>query len=468
MTDSPPRPGRPKRFLVGWVATSCVIGLVAFVVGGLMRSPWEGAVLNSSADPAVTAQVSTREFSDTVATATGTASAGVTTDVVPIPPASGRAVVTAVHASAGSVLRPGHALADVSGRPLVALALPFDLYRDLAPGDSGPDVEALQQALADAGLSTGAVDGTFGPRTSAAIRALYAQSALASPEPSTDSRAALDSALADLRDASLRTSHEQAPPGLSTASDDAAPDVTPDLDDGPDVSAPGAADEGAEQSAGTGSGTGGAATDTSAELAERQRAVDEARLAADTPLPMAEIIRVPAPGVDVLEVAPVGTSLTGEETPVATLRLGSLSATARVGVDDAEAFLVDAAVTVTPTTGGPDVGGVISTVGDFQGAGDEGQLPGFDLTVAFPPDTTGLDDGAAVLVRPAGATPTRAGLAVPLVAVRTDGAQAYLVVVTGATTRSVDITMHMSSDGFALVSSDDLHDGDSVLISGVP
>ena len=192
--------------------------------------------------------------------------------------------------------------------------------------------------------------------------------------------------------------------------------------------------------------------------------VDEARLAADTPLPMSEVITVPARGVDVLSVEPVGTSLSGETASVATLRQGSLSVTARVGVKDAAIFTKGSAVTVTLSTGGAGVEGKIVAVGAFQGASETAELPGSDVTITFVPDTTGLED----LVRPSGVGQTRSGLAVPLVAVRSEGAQAYVLVVAGKTTRKVEVVVDMSAEGFALVSSDKLHDGDTVLITGTP
>lgn len=470
MTDDSPYPTRHKRFLAGWVAASCVVALAAFVFGGVTRSPWEGAVANSNADPAVTAQVGTQDFAVPVATATGTVSAGATTNLVPVSSAEGRTIVTAVSAQAGSVLRPGQMLAEVSGRPLLALALPFDLYRDLAPGDSGPDVRALQQALADAGLSAGSIDGTFGPRTSTALRALYAQNGVTAPEPSAARATALEEALSSLAEASKPASSAITEKSTTTGKGSAGAinSVDPDGDADPPLgSAPedGGAEEAAVKAA-AGVEAAAAKRAKDAELAALQYAVDEARLAADTPLPMAEIITVPAGGVDVLSVAAVGTSLGGETASVATLRQGSLSVTARVGVKDAATFAVGAAVTVTLSTGGAGVDGTIAAVSDFRGADDTSVLPGFDITVTFPPDTIGLGDGATVLVRRAGAVETRSGLGVPLVAVRNEGTQPYVLVLTGETTRKVEVALDLSTDGFALVTSDGLHDGDTVLISG--
>jgi hypothetical protein len=47
----------------------------------------------------------------------------------------------------GSRLSDGALVADVSGAPLIAVVLPFPLYRDLVVGDRGPDVTALVEVL---------------------------------------------------------------------------------------------------------------------------------------------------------------------------------------------------------------------------------------------------------------------------------------------------------------------------------
>lgn len=456
-----------------WVVASCVVALIAFVCGGVVQSPWEGAVANAGADPAVTAQVGVREFAVPVAVATGTASAGATTTVVPVAPAAGRTIVTGVSAGAGSVLRPGQVLAEVSGRPLLALNLPFDLYRDLAPGDSGPDVRAVQQALTDTGVLAGPVDGKFGARTSSAIRALYVQNSVTAPQASSEKIVALDEAAKALAEAKKPATSDTTT--VSTGGAQASAPMTAD-EAGISGDAPPAGDAGPVRTGASDAAAAKAAADAAAaaklakdaEIAELQRVVDEARLAADTPLPMAEVITVPAGGVDVLSVEPVGTSLAGELTSVATLRQGGLSVTARVGVKDAETFTVGAAVTVTLSTGGTGVEGTIAAVGNFQGASDTTTLPGSDVTITFAPEATGLEDGATVLVRPSGAGQTLSGLAVPLVAVRTEGAQTFVLVVAGQTTRQVEVVVDMSADGFALVTSNELHDGDTVLLTGTP
>ena len=98
-----------------------------------------------------------------------------TTDVVSAgaPPGTEVAVFTQVDVQAGAPVTPGQRLVEVSGRPVLALPLPFPLYRDLAPGVEGTDVEALQDALASLGLLGDHRHGTFDWRTQEAVTDLY-------------------------------------------------------------------------------------------------------------------------------------------------------------------------------------------------------------------------------------------------------------------------------------------------------
>ncbi|WP_158374386.1 peptidoglycan-binding domain-containing protein [Cellulosimicrobium cellulans] len=83
-----------------------------------------------------------------------------------------QSVVTANRVPPGSDLRPGAAVLEVNGRPVIATTGAFPYYRDMAEGDTGPDVEQLQRFLISCGYRTGGV-GQFGPQTAWAVRQLY-------------------------------------------------------------------------------------------------------------------------------------------------------------------------------------------------------------------------------------------------------------------------------------------------------
>jgi peptidoglycan hydrolase-like protein with peptidoglycan-binding domain len=64
----------------------------------------------------------------------------------------------------------GDVLYTVDLRPVVAAVGSVPAFRDLTQGDSGADVQQLQQFLVDIGLFEGAVDGTFTAQTTAAVQ----------------------------------------------------------------------------------------------------------------------------------------------------------------------------------------------------------------------------------------------------------------------------------------------------------
>lgn len=84
-------------------------------------------------------------------------------------------IVTAHPLAVGADVTEGSVVAVVSGRPVIALTGALPAYRDLKPGDVGPDVGQLQAALLELHLiSAGFRLGTFDVPTSQAVRDLYA------------------------------------------------------------------------------------------------------------------------------------------------------------------------------------------------------------------------------------------------------------------------------------------------------
>ena len=71
---------------------------------------------------------------------------------------SSGAVVTRSPLKEGVVINNGSLLAEISGRPLLAIVGKFPAYRDLHPGDTGPDVRQLRKALTALYAAPGAGD----------------------------------------------------------------------------------------------------------------------------------------------------------------------------------------------------------------------------------------------------------------------------------------------------------------------
>lgn len=82
------------------------------------------------------------------------------------------AVVTKRPIGVGGEIRAGRPVAEVNGRPVLALPGAFAFYRDLTQGDTGPDVKQLQAGLSAAGFPVMA-DGSFGAATARAVHELY-------------------------------------------------------------------------------------------------------------------------------------------------------------------------------------------------------------------------------------------------------------------------------------------------------
>ena len=94
--------------------------------------------------------------------------------LLPIPETS-IAVVTGHPLEAGASTTSGQLLTEVNGRPVFGVHTPFAFYRDIGPGDRGPDVEALQIALAARSYPV-KPDGRYGAETAAAVRRWYRDS----------------------------------------------------------------------------------------------------------------------------------------------------------------------------------------------------------------------------------------------------------------------------------------------------
>lgn len=164
---------------------------VVLVVAGLatgwyaaqrLESPAQRAAEASAPAPSpVTAPVSRGDLADEV---TATAQVGYAEErQVALPlTGDGRHVVTAQPVAPGSAVAAGDVLLVVSGRPVVVVPGTFPFYRDLRPGDTGPDVAQLQEGLRAAGLTVPErEDGTLRSQTVAAVRRLYTAAGYPAP-----------------------------------------------------------------------------------------------------------------------------------------------------------------------------------------------------------------------------------------------------------------------------------------------
>ncbi|WP_160158442.1 peptidoglycan-binding domain-containing protein [Cellulomonas sp. SLBN-39] len=323
-------------------------------------------------------------------------------------------------ATPGDTLQAGASPVEINSRPLIALTLPFDLFRDLTPGLEGSDVSAVQASLQELGMYDGAIDGVFGAKTSAAVRSLYAGAGARAPEPPPGALEALDAATAALAEAqAARTDQaDEGPVDDSTSSDRA--------------------------------------------VAGARVALARAQAAADTPLPFSEVLSLPTGATTVVDVAGLGTDVS--EQTLLTIRSGSATVTARASVSAADqleagdpATITDAADTQVAVTA------TVTSASEFKPAStDGGSPPGYDVTLAL--TESPFADGALVVVTPAEAAASTTGPAVPATALRQDEQGEYVERAGGR--ERVAVKVLATGGGWAVVESSALDIGDVVLVSG--
>ena len=87
---------------------------------------------------------------------------------------AGAVYISRLDVAAGRTISNGEKLAEIDGEPLFALAGRVPAWRDITPGESGPDVAELQKALAALGYYDGGdTPGLFGTATEDAVAAYY-------------------------------------------------------------------------------------------------------------------------------------------------------------------------------------------------------------------------------------------------------------------------------------------------------
>jgi hypothetical protein len=94
----------------------------------------------------------------------------------------GQLYITKLHLSPGSSVTNGTLLAEIDGEPMFVLKGKVPAWRTLSPGESGPDVAQLQDALNLLGwYGEGDRAGYFGPATKDAVAAFYTHLGYAVP-----------------------------------------------------------------------------------------------------------------------------------------------------------------------------------------------------------------------------------------------------------------------------------------------
>jgi peptidoglycan hydrolase-like protein with peptidoglycan-binding domain len=138
--------------------------VVVLAAGGAIVWAVTRGATTSQAQPLATATVQRRTLTQTV-DASFTLAKQDTSRLAS--PAAG--TVTSVALTEGAALKGLIRLVGIDGTAIYGIPSSYPLYRNLAEGDEGPDVAALQWALKAAGHDPGATDGDFGSGTAAAL-----------------------------------------------------------------------------------------------------------------------------------------------------------------------------------------------------------------------------------------------------------------------------------------------------------
>jgi hypothetical protein len=185
-----------RRRVLFWVAGGAALLAIGGLIGSsLVKSPQQVAADTAAPPPTVTtakvvSQILTASVQmrgvvypatqyDVYPSAPETSSAGSGTGSSAGGPAAGGGSAGAVYVSrldvtAGRTISNGEKLAEIDGEPLFALAGRVPAWRDITPGESGPDVAELQKALASLGYYAGGdTPGFFGTATQDAVSAYY-------------------------------------------------------------------------------------------------------------------------------------------------------------------------------------------------------------------------------------------------------------------------------------------------------
>jgi peptidoglycan hydrolase-like protein with peptidoglycan-binding domain len=211
--SSPSDQGRPavrgsrlarRRRVLFWVAGGAALLAIGGLIGAsFVKSPQQIAADTAAPPPTVTTAKVVSQILTSSVQMRGVVYPGTQYDVYPSAPesdaaatgtgaaagssgaggaSSGAVYISRLDVAAGQTISNGGQLAGIDGEPLFALVGHVPAWRDITPGESGPDVAELQKALASLGYYTGGdTPGFFGAATQDAVSLYYEHLGYAPP-----------------------------------------------------------------------------------------------------------------------------------------------------------------------------------------------------------------------------------------------------------------------------------------------
>ncbi|MGN9810656.1 peptidoglycan-binding domain-containing protein [Micromonospora sp. BQ11] len=400
------------------------VAIVAILTtaSGAMGSKWvrsSGEIAAETAPPPpsiLTADVEERVLKDTVLLR-GTVMAR---EVIEVSPADSAAVITGVRKRVNDPVKPGEVIAEVSGRPIFALAGKIPMYRDLRPGAGGSDVAQLQAALKKLGYDVRDRTGYFGSNTRRAVERLYLSMGYSAS--TTGNELEVDTARRALRSA-------------DRAVEDAA--------------------EALKSGAPSGKETPPSAHEAGRVLARAKEDRAEARAAfaaletrSGAMVPLTEMVFLPSFPARVSMLGSVGNRIT--EPPILALSCGDLVVTARLKPGERDLLDVGMSVEIHSEIENFTAQGAVTAIGGLE-ADAEGVRAHPVIVAAKKPMPPALQAEDVRLTVHAAST-AGSVLVVPLIAVSAgaDG-RTRVIKLTAAGEERVEVRVGVSGDGFVQV-----------------
>jgi multidrug efflux pump subunit AcrA (membrane-fusion protein) len=471
---------RRQRVFLAMAVIAALGSAGGLVASTLVKSPaQQAAETKPPAANVLTSPVVSRVLANTLITR-GAVRAQSTITVTPTSAAAGsQLLVTALRKQAGSSVKAGDVLVEVSGRPVIALHGAVPSYRDLKPGDDGADVTELQTALAELGYPAKSdKKGYFGINTKAAVTHLYQHLGYDVPTTGGPSDKADATALRSAAQAVTAASRAVTMDQVAASQAQHAYTAAVAAAKSPTVEAPAV-----QQAKDALDAANTTLANAQSDLSQAQQA--QAALVASTGpmLPVAESVFVPSFPVQLTKInGGVGSTVTA---PLLTLNGGALGAYATLSSGQnelvhpgtkvqllSESLGGDPVTATVASIGAYNIGGQAAASGAGSGGGqsaasgagtvggsadssrDANATPGYPLTVVpdspLPADWNGLDVRVTII---AASTPGPV-LVVPLsaVAAAADG-QTFVTVsaADGSGQHRVQVTAGVSGDGFVEV-----------------
>jgi peptidoglycan hydrolase-like protein with peptidoglycan-binding domain len=184
------RLARRRNVLIGVGTGAGLLAVGGLIGASFVKSPSQLAADTAPPAPTVTTAMVVSQILTSSVQMRGVVYPATEYDVYPSAPSSGGTgagssgsdsgagsspvYISKLDVAAGDTIKNGGQLAEIDGQPLFALTGTVPAWRDLTPGESGPDVAELQKALAALGYYDGYdTPGYFGSATEYAVYLYY-------------------------------------------------------------------------------------------------------------------------------------------------------------------------------------------------------------------------------------------------------------------------------------------------------